>query len=615
MIIGLISIPFALWGINSYLGGGEQTPAAIVDGEEITTAQLDNAYGRYRERLTSVFGGKLPAAFDNEITLKEQVLSQIIEERALLRFIQDNGFRIGDNQLFDSIKGMQVFQKDGNFDKELYQNQLASQGYNPAFFELELRRSQEMEQLNKAIKATSFSVPSQVDLYNQLQNQQRKIRTLTIGNKQNEISVSDQDIDDYYKKNSNQYMDPQKVKVDYIELSLNHIKKTIEVNDDQLQERYAQMRDQLTTAEYREASHILLKNSETVDEETNKQNILDIKKRIDAGERFTDLARELSQDPGSAVDGGSLGEVEKGMMVKPFETELFSMSPGNVSDPVKTQFGWHLIQLHSISGGDTQTFEQAKTKIENDLKTELAESQIYDLAENLANIGFEQPDSLIPASEQLGLKIQTSEFFSESEGTGIAEEQKIRQIAFSDDVLKQNKNSETVELGDNRIVLLHLNTHQPATLRPLDQLKDSISNSLKLKKGREQATSIGKEILAELKSGSTSLDDKSASALLNIVDSGFIKRSDNSLDSSVSNAVFTLEKPALGQSVFAGVTEIDGDYTIIEFSEIKTDSADDKVEEIAQQFIQANATYEYQAVLKSLAAQADVIRTPIAELQ
>ena len=151
LIIGLISIPFALWGINSYLGGGEEQPVAIVDGDEITPRQLDYAYTRYRERLSSVFGGRIPEVFNDENTLKEQALSQIIEERVLLNYIKDNGYRVGDIKLLSNIRTMQVFQQDGKFSNELYQNQLASQGYSPAAFEQELRRSQEMEQLNPVL--------------------------------------------------------------------------------------------------------------------------------------------------------------------------------------------------------------------------------------------------------------------------------------------------------------------------------------------------------------------------------------------------------------------------------------------------------------------------------
>lgn len=619
LIIGLISVPFALWGINSYLGGGEQQPAAIVDGDEISVRQLDYAYARYRERLSSLFGGQIPDVFSDESTLKEQVLTQLIEERVLLNYIQDKGFRVGDIKLFENIRSMQNFQQDGQFSKELYQNQLASQGYTPALFEQELRRSLEMEQLKMAINSSAFTLPVQLDLFNRLQNQARKIRTLTIENRYDSMSASEQEVSDFYNQQSARFMDPAKVKVDYIELNLDNIKQTIQISEDQLLDRYDQLREQLTTAEMRTASHILLSVSKDDDEEAVKKKITDLKNRIDQGEDFSQMAREYSNDPGSAQDGGELGEVERDMMVKPFETALFSLQTGEVSGPVKTQFGWHLIKLHEVSGGETQTFEQSRTQIEQDIMTEMAESQIYDLAENLANIGYEQPDSLLPASEQLGLTIQTTDWFTRSTGEGLPEQEKIRQIAFSDDVLNQNRNSETIELADNRIIIMRVSSHEPATKQSLESVKDIINDTLKKKKGREQTQQTGKKFLAELRSGE-SLGTIANRLSVAIIDENFVKRDNTTVERDVLNAAFSMVKPAEGKTVYEGIIEADGDYTLIELSEIRSDEtqASDKPtqdDDASKTLSDASANFEYQALLKVLTEQADVIRIPVTELQ
>lgn len=620
LIIGLISVPFALWGINSYLGGGEQQPAAIVNGVEITPRQLDFAYARYRDQLSSVFGGSIPAALDNETRLKEQVLSQIIEEQVLVSYVQNSGYRVGDQKLFENIQSMPVFQQDGSFSKELYRNQLSSQGYQPALFEQELRQSSEMEQLSLAIKSTAFVLPVQIDSYNNLHNQSRKIRSLTVANQTDSITVSDQEISDFYAEQSGLYMNPAMVKIDYIELGLDNVKISIEVTEDQVLQRYEQMRDQLTTAEMRIASHILLtvdSDASSEQDEQAREKIDGLKARIDQGADFAELAKEFSQDPGSAVDGGDLGEVERGMMVKPFETILFALNVGDVSEPVKTQFGWHLIKLHEISGGDTQTFEQARVEIEQEVKTELAESQIYDLAENLANIGYEQPDSILPASEQLDLKIQTTDWFSRSQGTGLAELEKFRQIAFSTDVLKQNRNSETIELSDNRIIIMHLNSHKPAEKQPLETVRALIIDAIKKKAGREKALSSGKELLSELKQGA-SLDSVADKSSLTVFDAGYVGRSSDSLDRDVLNTAFTLVKPVNNNPVFEGVSEVDGDYTIIEFSDLRVDkdrAAESTNNNIIKTLNDSSADYEFQALLKSLTEAADIIRTPVTELQ
>ncbi len=620
LVIGLISIPFALWGINSYLGGGEQKPAAIVDGVEITPQQLDFAYGRYRERLASMFGGNLPAAFADENTLKEQVLNQLIEEQVLTAYINDKGFRVGDGNLFENIRSMSVFQQDGKFNKEQYRNQLASQGYQPSQFEGELRRSLEMQQLSQALKSTAFVTPAQRELYNQINNQQRKLRVISIENKPEAITVSDQEVEEYYKSQSALFMNPAKVKVDFIEISVDSLKNSIDVSEDEILARYDSSREQLTTPETRAASHILLtvkSDADQAQQDEVKKKIEELKARIDQGEDFATLARQSSQDPGSAADGGDLGEVEKGMMVKPFETTLFAMNEGEVSEPVKTQFGWHLIKLKKISGGQTKTFDEAHDQIKQEIATEKAESQVYDLAESLSNTAYEQPDSLQPAADQLGLKIHTTEWFTRSAGTGFAENEKVRQAAFSEEVLQQKRNSETIELGDSRVAVIHLNEYKEAEQRPLSEVYAQIMQDLKVKKGRELAQQKGKELLQEIKQGSKSFDAIATENELKINDAGYVNRQSDSVSSDVLNTAFTMPHPENEVAQLEGVSEVNGNYSIIELSAIKVVESNDE-QQSKQKFdslAQSSADLAYRAMIKALTAKADIIRTPLAELQ
>jgi peptidyl-prolyl cis-trans isomerase D len=619
LIIGLISIPFALWGINSYLGGGQQQPAAVVDGDEISVSQLNAAYARYRDRLRQVFGGTLPAAFDNELMLKEQVLGQIIEERVLLNYIDEKGYRVGDQALFDAIQSIAAFHQDGKFDKELYRNQLASQGYSPAQFEQELRHSTAMGQLNKALQASAFTVPARVARMQELKNQARKLRILTVVNDTDSVEVTEQEINDFYNEQSSRYMSPARVKVDYIEVSLDRVKQNISVDDDRLRERYEQMKDQLTSAEVREASHILITvASDASDDEIEKtrQTAADLKARIVDGEDFAELAKAHSQDPGSAAEGGDLGEVERGMMVKPFEDALFDMQPGQVSDPVKTRFGWHLIKLTNVSGGQTQTFDEARSRLESELKAELAETRIYDLVENLSNIGYEQPDSLLPAAEKLGLKIQTSDWFTRSRGEGLASQEKFRATAFSDDVLNNNRNSETIELSANQVVIMHLNQHEPSKLQPLESVKEAVIQALKIKKGREIAQSRGQELLQAIQQGQT-MDTVAADAGLPIFNADFIERTSSVVDPEVASAAFSMPRPEDGTPLFEAVTIANGDYSIIELSDVQikeNDATRSEATELAKALAESNASYEFQALVQSLTEEASVVRTPVAEL-
>lgn len=610
-IIFLISIPFALWGVNSYLGGGEVLPAATVNGEEISVRELDQAYANYRQRLSQLFGGTIPASLDSESMMREQVLGQLIEEFVLRQYIQEQRYRIGDNELNNMIRSMDSFQRDGQFDTEIYQAQVRSLGYSPVGFEQELRLSGSIEQFQNGIRETAFVVPVFENLFTKLGNQTRKLRTLTYTVDPASIEVDAGEIEQRYQSQADRYRTPERIKIDYIELSLDSIKESITVDDDDVFARYQENLSAYTSAEIREASHILVKIAEDETAEQALARITEIRQRITGGENFADLAREFSEDPGSANDGGNLGEIERGVMVQTFEAALFAMEVGQISEPVKTAFGWHLIELHSVTGGETQSFDSLKSGLEDEIKTELAESQIYDLVENLANLAYEQPDSLLPASEQLGLPVQTSDWFDRSTNEGIAAEQKIRQVAFSPEVLTQGLNSEAIELGADRVVFLRLNQREAPRLQPLEQVRERIKSELIQIKAREQSLELGTAALADLKSGKI-LDDLSEEWSSSISDLGFIERNQAGIDAAVLGRAFSMPKPDQ-DVVFDGLSQANGDYVLLELSAVLSNDANVDREAL-DGLAAARGNAEYQSVLKVLAGRADVTRTPVEDL-
>jgi peptidyl-prolyl cis-trans isomerase D len=610
-IIFMISIPFALWGVNSYLGGGEVLPAATVDGEKISVRDLDQAYANYRQRLSQLFGGTIPESFDNESILREQVLGQLIEEFVLRQYTQKQRYRIGDDELNKIIRSMDAFQRDGQFDTEIYQSQVRSLGYSPVGFEQELRLNGSIEQFQNGIRETAFVVPVFESQFTKLSNQTRKIRMLTYTVDPTSIQVDAGEIEQQYQSQADRYRTPERVKIDYIELSLDGIKENISVSEDDVFARYQESQGAYTSAEIREASHILVKVNADEAAEEALARITEIRERITNGENFSDLAREFSEDPGSADSGGSLGEIERGVMVQTFEAALFSMEVGQLSEPVKTAFGWHLIKLHSVTGGETQSFESLKSSLEDEMKTELAESQIYDLVENLANLAYEQPDSLLPAAEQLGLPVQTSDWFDRSTREGIAAEQKIRQFAFSPEVLTQGLNSEAIELGDDRVVFLRLNQREAPTLQPLEQVQERIKSELVQIKAREQSLKLGTDAIADLKSGKT-LDDLAQQWSSSISDLGFIERNQSGINAAVLGRAFSMPKPEQGM-VFDGLSQANGEYVVLELSAVLSNDADVDREAL-DGLAGAQGGAEYQSVLKLLTSRADVMRTPAEDL-
>ena len=610
-IIFLISIPFALFGVNSYFGGGEVPPAATVNSEEISLRDLDQAYANYRQRISRLFGGTIPESFGNETALRQQVLGQLIEEISLRQYTGERRYRLSDEELSRIIREMQVFHSDGQFDADTYQAQLRSIGASPLGFEQELRQSQAMNQFQNGILATAFTVPVQENRFASLNNQSRKIRSLGYKVDPGTITVNAQDIEQSYELIPDRFRTPEQIKIEYIEINLDNIKQGISVDRENSFARYQENLDSYSSPEVRDASHILIKVSEDDENDQALAKITRINERLESGESFADLAREHSQDPGSAADGGSLGEVERGIMVQAFEASLFSLQPGQISEPVKTNFGWHLIQLHSVSGGETQSFESVRTEIEDEIRAGLAEGQIFDLVETLANLVYEQSDSLLGAAEQLDLKIESSDWFERSSGEGIAAEQKIRQVAYSPDVYQLGLNSEAIELGDESVVFIRLKEVKKSEALPLEQVSDQIRNELIRSKMLEQNQAIGSAALEALQQGG-SFDQLAEDWSASIVDHGFVSRDQAEVSEPIRSATFRMPKPEQG-TMYEGLSLSDGSYSIIELSAVISNDRSDDLDAL-KSLGTAYAGAEYQSVVKLLGARAEVVRTPIEDL-
>ena len=610
-IILLISIPFALWGVNSYLGGGEVAPAATVNGEEISLQTFDRAYSNYRQRLAQLFGGSIPASFASEPALRAQVLDQLVEEAALRQYIETQNYRIGDADLGRLILNMDEFKRDGQFDAEIYEAQLRSVGLSPLAFEQQLRLSGSVEQFQNGIRATAFVIPRVKKDFANLKNQTRKIRSLSYRVDAQSLDVDASEIEQYFLANPGRYKTPEKLRIDYIELSLDSIKQNIDVSEEDIEARYQENLASYTSPEFRGASHILIASSDEAEDAEALAKINAIRGRILAGESFVELAGELSEDPVSAADGGSLGEVGRGDMVPTFESALYSLALDELSEPVKTAFGWHLIQVNSIADGEVQSYDSVKSELADEIKSGLAEVQIYELLERLSNVAYEQPDSLLPAAEQLDLNVLTSDWFDRSAGTGIAADAGVRQLAFSDEILEQGLNSEAVELGNERVVFLRLNERKPAQARPLEEVQQQVRTELVNQKLSELSLKAGAQALSDLESGKT-LDDLAQEWSTAVADHGFVARNQSEISPAILTRSFSMSKPEQGL-IYDGLSPGSGEYVIIELSAVMSSDAEPEQDSI-DNLLQSIGGAEYQSALNYLGARAEVVRTPLDEI-
>jgi len=566
IIVGLIIIPFALWGVHQYIGGGGDTSVAKVDGAEISQGRLQSAYLQQRQRLQQMFGGELPPMFSEEM-IKGQVLQQLIEQQMLVQTATASGMRIGDQSLASTITGIESFQEDGKFSNALYRQLLSAQGMTPGMFEQRVRRDMLAAQITDSITRSAFVTDAEIDNYLRLQQQQRTIGYLTVpvGKFKGEVKVSEEDIANFYEQHSQDYMQPERVKVDYLELKLDDLAAAVSVDEATMRERYEAHKLNYTSPEQRKASHILIKVAKDATPEaidTAKKKAEAILLRIHNGEDFAELAKTESDDPGSAKQGGDLGFFGKGVMDPAFEEAAFDLKKGQVSEPVRSSFGFHLIKLVDIQGGETKPFEAVKASIKEEIQNERAEQRYYDMAEQLANLTYEHPESLQLAAEQLELPIKTSDYFSRDGGPGIASNPKVTAAAFDEEVLARGNNSESLELDRNHMVVLRVSDHQPAMLRPLDEVRAGIVTTLESDKAQAKAKELAAAVLERVRTGEQPAELAKALGIT-WSDKQTVTRDSADVARPVSSAVFAMAHPAQGKPGSQQLTLPSGDQAVV----------------------------------------------------
>jgi peptidyl-prolyl cis-trans isomerase D len=603
-IVGLISIPFALWGVNSYLTGASDVVVAEVNGKEITQARLQQSLQQYRDQMRNVLGEQFDPAMFEGPAVKRNILDGLIEQQLLREANVSLGQTISDANVSEMIRNTPAFQRDGQFDSEYYAMVLARAGFSPAMYEAQLRTDLLAQELSNNIERSAFVSTHSVNRLLALENQQREIAygVVPVQDYLTQVSIDDADVKAYYEANQSIYTAPEQIKLNYIELDLDTIAAAVEINDTDLKQFYADNETQFVGPEQRKASHILIEG----DDEQALAQIEAVAARLAAGEDFAELAKETSQDSGSATQGGDLGYFGRDVMDPAFEEAVFALeNEGDVTEPVQTEFGYHLIKLTGIQRPDVQAFEQVRADVEKRYRLQLAETRFFDEAEELANLSFENPDSLDVAAEALGLDIKTTELFTQA-GTeaGISSEAKVIAAAFSDDVLNNELNSSVIELSDTHLVVVHKNKHIPQTVLPFESVEPAIRQQLLFDQASQFAREKGEAILAELKSGAEaeSLVDSWQAAQL-------YSRDDDAVSAQILQRAFAMPKPQ-SEAQYAGFTADNGNYVLIQLKAAENGDpatvAEEDKQAMEQQLTQMQASAEMQAFISALRAEADI---------
>lgn len=512
-VLLLFIIPsFALFGVESYMRmrGGDDAMAKVA-GQTITKEEYDAARREQVERLRQAYGPQFDPKVVDTPEARQAVLDNLIAQKAIAAEAMRAHVSVSDAELQQAILQIPNLQKpDGSFDMDRYKAILAAQGKTPQMFDNELRRDLAMQQLNAAVQNSAFAPKTLATRLSEINEQQREVQAQVFkaGDYASQVKITDDMLKAYYDNSGARFDTPERVKAEYVVLSPETAASQVSVSDADIKSYYEQNKKRYSTEEQRRASHILIavpQDATAKQKEAARAKAESLLAQLRKNPNdFARLAKENSQDPGSAERGGDLDFFGRGMMVKPFEDAAFKLKLGEISDVIASEFGYHIIKLTDIKPGGVRPLDEVKDQIAADIKKQLAAKKFSELAESFSNTVYEQADSLKPAADKLGLKIETVSNLSRTPNPALPKDApynnpKFLNALFSDDAVRNKHNTEAVEVGPSTLIAGHVLEYQPKSRKPFDQVKDEVRAAVLKQEEMKLATKAGEARLAELK--------------------------------------------------------------------------------------------------------------------
>lgn len=542
VVVVFISAIFALWGVESLFNRQAPQPAvATVDGKEITEAEVLNGINNLRQRYMQMFNGQIDPSMLSDQMLRGQAIEQLITSRTLAREAEAMQLSVGQLTIDRQIVQDPTFSQDGKtFDPEYFKTVLRSAGLTAVAYNQQLAANMRLEHLQQGLVNTAFVTERQIQEFANLQAQQRAYAafTLTLDAESAAVEVADSEIEAYYQANEDKFMTDETVALEYLEINKDVLAKSIDISDDELQAKYDAEKEAAVQATERQAAHIL------VDDEV-KAN--ELKAQLDAGADFAALAKANSSDTGSAEQGGDVGYSAGDVFVKEFEDALAALTEvGQVSAPVKTEFGYHIIKLLDKRDAKVPSFDERKAALKNDLQQVKAADAYSELMERLVDLTYSAGDLAGPAQE-LGLAVERVPAFGRRGGAGIAAQQKVIEAAFGDDLISGTNNSPIIELSPSRAVVIRVAEHKPSKLKELAEVKAQIASLLQREAAEKSLQARAEALAKQLKAGA-SLDEVGAQEKLT-AERKQITRAETEVPATLVSAVFAMPRATDGISV------------------------------------------------------------------
>ena len=560
LIIGLISLTLVI-----SFGNMDQTPlendiVITVNSKEISLFDYREEFSNQLQRYQEVFGDQIPKILEESI--KESTTDNLVLKNLLLDYIDQQGYRVSPQYVAELIKENSQFRLGDVFTKENYAAILASQGTTVPEFENNLRIQLEINQLRRAVIDTSFMTAGEFRRFVQLQMQERTGEYLEISNQQfiKDVAIQSENIESYYQENTDFFMTEEQIDVEYIAIDVDDIADSIVFNDEDLKEYYEDNIERFVSNEERRSRHILIATDEQDSEASALDLVTSIKNRLSEGEAFEILAKEFSSDPGSAENGGDLGWAERGLFVPEFDETLFNLEINQISEPVKTQFGYHIIQLNELKIGIQQNFDE----IENDLRFEysrlLAEETLFDLASQMDDLSLQAFNELDSVASKLDLTIQTQDSVTRNSSTLLNQDPELIELLFNPVSIEQTENTPVFEIN-NTILVARVAEHRLPMTKEYSLVKDQIISFLEAEQAKKLAEDYANRILQDF-SEFSSFEQLAEDNSLEVMEFDSVLRSNTDIPSALLEPIFQFSERDIENNRVIDVQDSENIYLI-----------------------------------------------------
>ena len=590
IIVGAVVVTMALFGVESLVGllGGSEDDIAKVNGEPITRQQLELEVQR------AIRSGQVPP--EQERALRAQMLDQLITDRLLTQYAEEGGLHLSEEQLDQIIVALPEFQnQEGRFDSEVFRNRLASAGYTPVTFREELRVDMKRQQLQQGLAFSDFTLPSEQETLAALQRQSRSFRHVALGpdDLEDEVEVSESDLERYYEANAERYRRPEQVRLAYVVIDRQEMAEAVEIDESVLRDAW---RERTQDADRRIAHIMLTFNGERSRDEAVDE-LEEVRQRLADGESFAELAAEVSDDTVSADQGGDLGTVSRGFFGDDFDAAAFSLEEGQVSDIVETDNGLHLLTVTDL---ERESFESMREELHRELAMSEVGSEFNERVQRLIDDSF-AADDLQSVADDIGLERHTSDWVTRDGGDGVLSEPGVMREAFSTDVLEEGFNSEVIELDNDRRMVLRVLDHRDATILPLEDVRERVAASVEAILRREALEELAAERVEALRAGEA-LDLNWQLA------EGVGRQQPRGLSQPVVEAAFRLPAPE-GDSPVYGYAVENERVVLIALERVEEGEIDAQVEQfVASMAERLRAQAAIQGLLDDLRDRAEIER-------